>query len=116
MFKQKIKISLIEDYLDLLRIDKALLDFDNYQCLSHYAYNELLKNSYESLFLKFRLLDVSLLVLKKEVDEMKNNFQFSLNDVEVMQKKIVEKMIIKLDKFLVKFAILQEKCYNLTIF
>ena len=53
MFKQKIKFSLIEDYINLLKIDKALLNCQNYKCLRYYTINEQLKNSYESLFLKY---------------------------------------------------------------
>ena len=98
MFKQKIKVSLIEDYIDLLRIDKMLLNCDNYKCLKHYVLNEHLKNSYESLFLKFGLLNVSFLVLKQEIESISIKKTISLNEVEVLQTNIVNRMIEKLKK------------------
>ena len=95
MFKQKIKFSLIEDYISLLKIDKVLLNCDNYKCLTLYDFNEQLKNSYESLFLKYGLLNVSLLVLRQEVVNSPYNFCLTLDEVEIMQNKIVNNMLEK---------------------
>lgn len=98
MFKQKIKFSLIDDYINLLKIDKVLLNCYNYKCLTYYDFNEQIKNSYESLFLKYGLLDVSFLVLKQEIVNSPYNVYLTLDEVENMQNKIVNNMFEKLKK------------------
>lgn len=98
MFKQKVKFSLIEDYINLLKIDKALLNCDNYKCLKHYEVNEHLKDSYESLFLKYGLLDISFLVLKKEITSANVNIFLKLDDIEMLQNNIVKGLMEKFKK------------------
>ncbi len=98
MFKQKIKLSLIEDYIYLLKIEKYLIKCENFKNLKYYDTNEKLKNSYESLFLKYGLLDVSFLVLKKEVSSIDGSLGFNLKDVEYLQNKIINGLFEKFKK------------------
>jgi len=98
MFKQKIKLSLVEDYINLLKIDKILLSYEECEKVALNNINEQLKHCYESLFLKYGLLDLSFLVLKKEVENVRCVVDYSLGYVENLQKQIINNMLFKLKK------------------
>ena len=94
MFKQKIKFALIDDYIKLLKIDKFLcLNANNIESLK---FNQKLKTSYENLLFKYGLMDVSLLVLKKEIQSCEFGGGLTIENVKQMQQNIVDSLISKI--------------------
>ena len=76
MTKKEVKFSLLGDYINILHISKVC-DFCSFDCfktldvdeklLSIKTMSSELKNMYENLFFKLGLMDLSLLILKKEI-------------------------------------------------
>lgn len=88
MGNNKIKLSLINDYLKLLKVDFALKNSEipDVEILN---LNNKLITCYEDLLFKFNLMDVSLLVLKKEIYSCNNNFKLDVVDIKKIQKEIL---------------------------
>lgn len=98
MFNQKLKLSLIDDYIKLLKIDKALIEMNGYNGIDCVQVNEKLKNSYENLLFKYGLMDISLLVLKKEILDCIKNLSLDLKDIVKMQEDIKISLLYKIKK------------------
>ena len=91
MLKNRLKMFLIEDYVNLLQIECfCLKDLGNKMLLSIQHVNNKLKNSYESLLFRYGLMDVSLLLLKREIKTSHLCGEFNIDNVKKIQKKIIE--------------------------
>lgn len=95
--QNKIKLSLINDYLKLLKVDFALKN-SKFEDLNLYNLNEKLIICYENLLFKFNLMDVSLLVLKKEICSCSNNIKLDIVDIKKIQKEILFLLFSKMKK------------------
>lgn len=97
MLKSKLKLSLIEDYIKLLQIEKLCLKNRDTERFSYFEkVNNKLKSSYENLMFKFGLMDVSLLVLKKEIQSTCIYNKFEIKDIEFMHKEIINSFTNKI--------------------
>ena len=79
--KNKIKLSIVDDYIKLFLIKKRFKNNNNF--LSFYNYAENLCNIYENLIFKIGLMDFSFLKLKQELNETQVdylNFDFYKNN------------------------------------
>lgn len=98
MFNHKLKLSLIDDYIKLLKIDKLLIELNSYHVLDCIKVNEKLKDSYENLLFKYGLMDISLLVLKKEIYSCSRGFNINIKDVVTKQEEIRLSLLDKIKK------------------
>lgn len=85
MRNNKIRLSLINDYLKILKVDFALKN-SSFNDENSKSLNEKLKTCYENLLFKFNLMDVSLLVLKKEIYSCSNKIKMDIVDIKKIQK------------------------------
>ena len=113
--KKEVKFSLLGDYINILHINKVC-DFCNVDCsnqvdldgklLSIKTMSSELRDMYENLFFKLGLMDLSLLILKKEVlgvgtREVEKSDLVSAKTVEAFYsilKKITKNINYKLKK------------------
>jgi len=93
MLKSKLKLSLIEDYAKILQIEIVCLKDEKLTSIKEI--NDKLKIRYESLLFKYGLIDVSLLVLKKEIQSSSYN-NFKIRDIELMHKEIINSFTSKI--------------------
>ena len=111
MFKKKVKLSLIDDYIRIVLIENFYnnsfemfeLDEDLTNTINKTkSVNCELKEIYEKLFEVLKLNDISLLVLKKELQINNNLYKKTLNKgilnlIEVLNRNFLELSIIKLN-------------------
>lgn len=97
-YRKKIKLSLIEDYIEIKKIENFFLNsFVNIQFDKNIFNNcknlnlQLLK-LYNSLFESLKMNDLSLLILKKELKN--NNYLF--NNLKLKKFKEIDQTILKL--------------------
>ena len=111
MFKNKVKLSLIDDYIRIVLIENFNnnsfemfeLDEDLTNTINKTkAVNSELKEIYEHIFDAMKLNDMSLLVLKKELKSNNNLYKRTVNKnllnlIEVLNRNFLELSIIKLN-------------------
>ena len=111
MFKNKVKLSLIDDYIRIVLIENFNnnsfemfeLDEDLTNTINKTkAVNSELKEIYEHIFDAMKLNDMSLLVLKKELKSNNNLYKRTINKnllnlIEVLNRNFLELSIIKLN-------------------
>ena len=99
MIKNKIKLSLIQDYIELYQIDSAYKSISFLNNNTEQMLTNKLLDVYEQLFFKVGLMDVSFLHLKEELknmdvggnytfDSLKNRFDLILSGFYCKIKKI----------------------------
>ena len=96
MFKQKVKLSLIDDYIILLKLEKELCYC--VEDVERLHFNKKLIMVYENLLFKYGLMDVSLLVLKKEIQSCEFGVGLNLEQIKLEQLNLVNLLIDKMKK------------------
>lgn len=116
MFKSKLKLQLIEEYVKICHIEKLsqtnknLCDSDE-NLITKRA--KILKRRYELVFLRFGLIDLSFSILKKQINESsfeknkKNNSKQMLEDQLLKFEREIENKMKKmcLSEFEIKFVL-----------
>ncbi|MBE7076418.1 MAG: hypothetical protein E7374_00815 [Clostridiales bacterium] len=97
MIKEKLKLSLIDDYIKILSIEnfnlgvrkEILEEFDTNVYLQTKTLDLSLKTAYEFVFKKIKAVDMSYVILKREIESLPKVYDVGL-DKETLKKNIHE--------------------------
>jgi len=97
LIKEKLKLSLIDDYIKILSIEnfnlgvrkEILEEFDTNVYLQTKTLDLSLKTAYEFVFKKIKAVDMSYVILKREIESLPKVYDVGL-DKETLKKNIHE--------------------------
>jgi len=97
LIKEKLKLSLIDDYIKILSIENfnlgvrkdILEEFDTNVYLQTKTLDLSLKTAYEFVFKKIKAVDMSYVILKREIESLPKVYDVGL-DKETLKKNIHE--------------------------